>query len=58
MFEEAINEISQLNVKVYRFHDKYTQLDIWSDNAHVAQNPNALIYSEDIAGIASQEIKP
>jgi len=31
LFEEAINEISQLNVKVYRFHDKYTQLNIWSD---------------------------
>ena len=57
LFEEAINEISQLNVKVYRFHDKYTQLDIWSDNTHIAKNPNALIFSEDIAGIALQEIK-
>lgn len=41
---------------IYFFHDKYQNLNIWRDGAHIAVNKNSTIYSQDIAEIILREI--
>jgi hypothetical protein len=43
------------NIKIFYFHDKYKDLNIWADPQHVAYNENTLIYSDDILQIILRE---
>jgi len=57
IYEDILYKIeNEYGSKVYRLHDKYTQLDIWSDAIHIAYNPYSIIYSDDIAQIILNEI--
>lgn len=54
ILEEIKNEF---NVKIYDLSEKYSKLDIWRDLTHVAYNPNALIFSDEVAEIIINEIE-
>jgi len=59
IFEAALQKISdEFDVKLYHFHDKYADTNVWSDISHVSTNPNSSIYSTDIANIILNEINP
>jgi len=42
---------------IYLLRDKYVDLPIWNDNHHIATNPKALIFSQDIAKIILNETR-
>lgn len=53
-----LNQITEeFDIKTYDLMDKYETLQIWSDISHVAVNPKAIIYSDDIAQIILKEIE-
>ncbi|NDB52080.1 MAG: hypothetical protein EB161_08060 [Nitrosopumilaceae archaeon] len=57
-FESVMKEISDQNdVDVYFLHDKYEDMNIWRDPHHIAVNSKSIIYSDDIGGILTEEIK-
>jgi len=48
-FEKMLkNKQKQFNVDLFFLHDKYSNLNIWKDRLHIANNPNTLIFTEDI----------
>ena len=58
-FDLTLQKISQEEeVPVYLLRDKYVDLPIWNDNHHIAANPKALIFSQDIAKIILNETRP
>lgn len=57
-FRDIMNEISRkYNIPVYDLHNKYAEMEIWSDLVHVAYNPEANIYTNDIFQIIKNEIE-
>ena len=49
-FELILDEIeNEFPVKIYSLSDKYSEFEVWSDVTHIAVDPSAIIYSEDIA---------
>ncbi len=47
-----LNNLSdKYDIRIYYFHDKYEDLNIWTDPQHVAYNKNSLIFSDDILQI-------
>lgn len=51
-----LNDISKdFDVEFYDFTNRYEDLPIWSDLTHVAANPKAIIYSDDVAKMILQE---
>ena len=58
-FNQMIDRISsKFNIPAYDFTEKYSEDKIWGDTRHVSFNPKAMIFSEDIAKIILDEIKP
>jgi len=58
-FNLMIKKISsEFNVPVYNFTDRYSNYDIWADTRHISYNPQAKIFSEDMAKIIIDEIEP
>ncbi len=47
---------NDFDIKIFYLHDKYKDLNIWTDPQHVAYNENTLIFSDDILQIILQEI--
>ena len=57
-FNLMIDKISsKFNVQVYNFTDKYSDDKIWGDNRHISYNPQAKIFSDDMAKIIIDEIR-
>lgn len=57
-FELMLQDLSkELNVDTYFLHEKYADLNIWRDSIHVAVDPSAKIYSEDIAKIILDQLE-
>jgi len=56
-FELLSNIKNEFNVKIYDLSEEYANLKIWRDPTHVAYNPNALVFSDDIAKIIINEIE-
>ena len=57
-FLSALEQFSNVNgLTLYDLHDKYVNLNIWADVQHVAQNPQVIIYSDDLAKIVLHELK-
>ena len=49
-FELILNEVRKdSELGVYSLLDRYSELQVWSDVTHIAVDPTAVIYSEDIA---------
>ncbi len=49
-FQLILDEItSEFDLEIYSLLDKYSTMEVWGDVSHIAVNPNALIYSDDIA---------
>ena len=49
-FQLILDEIvSEFDLEIYSLLDKYSDMEVWGDVTHLAVNPNAIIYSEDIA---------
>jgi len=58
IFQDILHKISKnYDISIYQLHDKYTQLDIWSDPTHIAFNTNSLIYSHDVSELILNELK-
>ena len=48
-FEKMLkNKQKQFDVNLFFLHDKYSNLNIWKDRLHIANNPKSIIFSEDI----------
>jgi len=48
-FEKMLkNKQKQFNVNLFFLHDKYSNLNIWIDRVHIANNPKTIIFTEDI----------
>ena len=48
-FEKMLkNKQKQFNVDLFFLHDKYSNLNIWIDRVHIANNPKTIIFTEDI----------
>ena len=57
-FIDILKKISnETDADVYIIYEKYADLNIWFDNAHVAVTEDAIIYSQDIAEIILKEIQ-
>ena len=57
-FKIIMNKISdKYDIRIYDLHEKYVDLNIWSDLVHVAYNPDSMIYTDDISKIILEEIK-
>ena len=57
-FKNIMNKISdKYDIKIYDLHEKYKNLNIWSDLVHVAYHPDTMIYTDDISKIILEEIK-
>ena len=57
-FFELLSDIEdEFNVKIYDLSEEYSNLTIWRDPTHVAYNPSALVFSDDIAKIIINEIE-
>ena len=55
-FQLMLNEIEkEYNLKIYKFSDKYTDLQIWYNLSHVSYNKKAMIYSEGISKMIISE---
>ena len=58
VFLAALEKFSNGNdLPLYDLHDKYVNLNIWADVQHVAQNPQVVVYSDDIAKIILKELQ-
>lgn len=56
-FLTALEKFSNENeLPLYDLHDRYVNLNIWADVQHVAQNPQVVVYSDDIANIILKEL--
>ena len=48
-FEKMLkNKQKQFDINLFFLHDKYSNLNIWKDRLHIANNPNTIIFTEDI----------
>ena len=48
-FEKMLkNKQKQFDVNLFFLHDKYSNLNIWKDTLHMANNPKTIIFTEDI----------
>ena len=57
LFEEMLEEFSKKNsIPVYFFHEKYSEMEIWRDNIHIAINKDVQIYTNDILEILLKEM--
>ncbi len=57
LFEEMLEEFSNKNsIPVYFFHEKYSEMEIWRDNIHIAINKDVQIYTNDILEILLKEM--
>jgi hypothetical protein len=57
-FKIIMNKISdKYDIRIYDLHEKYVDLNIWSDLVHVAYNPDSMIFTDDISKIILEEIK-
>lgn len=57
-FEYELKNISKsLNTNVYFLHEKYADMNIWRDTIHIAVDPKAKIFTEDIARIIQEELE-
>ena len=57
LFEEMLQEFSEKNdIPVYFLHEKYSEMEIWRDNIHVAINQDVQIYTNDILEILLKEM--
>ncbi len=57
-FKEILDTLkSKFHLKIYDFTHKYDKLTVWRDSTHVAENPEALIFSEDVLNMINMEIK-
>ena len=45
---KELNKQKQFDINLFFLHDKYSNLNIWKDRLHIANNPNTLIFTEDI----------
>jgi exoribonuclease II len=52
-----LQEFSEKNdIPVYFLHEKYSEMEIWRDNIHVAINQDVQIYTNDILEILLKEM--
>jgi len=57
-FKNIMDKISnEHGIEIYDLHEKYIDLNIWSDLVHVAYNPDSMIFTDDITKIILEEIK-
>ncbi|HEU5221199.1 MAG TPA: pentapeptide repeat-containing protein [Candidatus Nitrosotalea sp.] len=57
-FLTAMEKFSNENeLPLYDLHNKYVNLNIWADVQHVAQNPQVVVYSDDVAKIIFKELQ-
>jgi len=57
-FQEVLDELKiEFGLDVYDFTNRYGDLSIWSDSAHVAYNSKSTIYTTDILNMIIFEIK-
>ena len=48
-FEKMLkNKQKEFNIDLFFLHDKYSNLNIWKDRLHIANNPETIIFTEDI----------
>ena len=58
-FAHILNNVSeQYGIRIYDFEERYADLDIWNSVDHTAYNDRAMIFSDEIAEMILQEIKP
>lgn len=57
-FDKFLNSLSEdYGVTVYKFHDKYSNLNIWRDAIHIVWGDKGQIYSKDVAKMVLEELK-
>ena len=48
-FERMLkNKQKQFDIDLFFLHDKYSDLNIWKDRLHIANNPKTIIFTDDI----------
>ena len=52
-----LNNTEKSEINFYNFTDRYQNLPIWRNQAHVAYNLESLIYSDDVASMIISEIE-
>jgi hypothetical protein len=55
-YQILFNIEQELDVKIYDFTNKFSDLPIWRDTTHVAYNEKAIIFSHELSQIIIQEI--
>jgi len=57
-FETVLENVAlESNLKIHQFYDRYGDLKVWRDPTHIAINPNATVFSEDIAKIIVKDLE-
>jgi hypothetical protein len=57
-FQTFLDNLSkEYDIPIYKFEEKYSDLDIWNDANHITHNSTVSIFSNDIAKIIQSEIK-
>ena len=57
-FEKIIVELEKSNnLEIYRFTEKYSDLEIWRNPTHIVVSKSASIFSDDIAKLILKELK-
>lgn len=51
-----LNEISK-KTDVYYLHDRYADMNIWTDSVHIAVHKNSTVYTTDMSKIILEEIQ-
>jgi len=49
------NKSNEFDIPIYSLHEKYVDLEIWRETLHVANHPDAQIYTDDILKIILKE---
>jgi len=57
-FEKIILDLEKSNnLDVYRFTEKYSDLEIWRNPTHIVVSKSASIFSDDVANLILEELK-
>ncbi len=57
-FEKIIIELEKSNnLEIYRFTEKYSDLEIWRNPTHIVVSKSASIFSDDIANLILEELR-
>ena len=57
--DNILKNISEkYDIEIYKFEEKYADLEIWNNVDHVAYNNKSIIFSDQIAEMILKEIKP